>query len=93
MINKQHHKLIEGQFNSSDALNILFALFNSKMNFHQLESFSNQIKNSGNLDYHQKRILELQKSYISIKEIIDTRIDENIEFNINCNIEITPIKK
>ena len=35
----EKYKLIEGQFSPSDSINILFALFNSKINFHQLEAF------------------------------------------------------
>jgi hypothetical protein len=93
MNNVQNQKLIDGRFNSTDSLNILFTLFNSKINFHQLEAFRIQIKNTGNIDYHHKRIIELQKSYMSIKEIIENNFSENLEFDINCIIELKPIKK
>lgn len=36
-------KLIDGQFSPDEAKNILMSLFNNKIDYHQLESFRNQI--------------------------------------------------
>lgn len=63
-------KLIEGQFNPDEAKNILLSLFNSKINYHQLDSFSNQIRNGNVATNSQNRILSLSESIENIKVII-----------------------
>jgi hypothetical protein len=37
-------KLVEGQYTTVEAQKILLGLINSKINFHQLENFSNEIR-------------------------------------------------
>lgn len=69
----QTYKRIEGQFNPSDSINILFTLFNSKINFHQLEAFRIQ-ETSGNIKIstqHEQRTLELKEAYLLIKSIVN----------------------
>ncbi|MBL7936020.1 MAG: hypothetical protein JNM51_09475 [Bacteroidia bacterium] len=86
-------KLVEGEFNPTDSNSILNALFSSKINFHQLESFRIQEKNSGNVDYHHHRIEELKSAYSEIKNIIDTASSNGYNLKIQSNVELSFVKK
>jgi hypothetical protein len=91
----QKYKLVEGQFTPSDSINILFALFNSKINFHQLESFRIQetsgLKNRVN--HHEQRALELKEAYLLMKAIVNNASENNMDLEIHGSIEIKPIKR
>lgn len=87
------YKLIQGKFKPSDSINILYALFDSKIKFHQLESFRIQERNSGNVEHHEKRIAELKASYKEVKELISKASQEDMQLDINCDINITLCKK
>jgi hypothetical protein len=49
-------KLVEGQYTTVEAKKILLGLINSKINFHQLENFSNEIRFNENTDHSKIRI-------------------------------------
>ena len=91
----QKYKLVEGQFSPSDSINILFALFNSKINFHQLESFRIQESSSLNngFNQHEQRAVELKEAYLLMKAIVNNASKENMDLEIHGNIEIKPIKR
>lgn len=91
----QNYKLIEGQFSPSDSINMLFALFNSKINFHQLESFRIQETNSLNngFNQHEQRAVELKEAYLLMKAIVNNASEENMDLEIHGSIEIKPIKR
>jgi hypothetical protein len=87
---KKNHsfKLIDGRFEPSEALNILFALVNSKINFHAMESFGITIRSSGDTSFHEKRIKELSKTNTDIKKVLDYAKEKKLALRIDSNIEI-----
>ena len=89
----QNYKLVEGQFSPSDATNILFTLFNSKINFHQLESFRIQERNFKNRDNikHEERVEELKEAYKVLKALINEASDENMDLEIHGTIMLKPV--
>ena len=89
----QNYKLVEGQFSPSDATNILFALFNSKINFHQLESFRIQERNFKNRDNirHEERVEELKEAYKFFKTLINEASDGDMDLEIHVTITIKPV--
>ena len=91
----QNYKLVEGQFSPSDATNILFALFNSKINFHQLESFRIQERNFKNRDNikHEERVEELKEAYKVLKALINEASDENMDLEIHGTIMLKPVAR
>lgn len=91
----QKYKLIEGQFSPSDSINILFALFNSKINFHQLEAFRiNETNNNISMSVqHEQRALELKEAYLLIKSIVNNASDNNMDLEIHGDIRIKQIKR
>ena len=88
-------KLVEGQFTPSDSINILFALFNSKINFHQLESYKIQERNSNNKGFlqYENRIVELKESYLLMKAMIKQDSEKNMNFQIHGKIKIKSEKQ
>ena len=88
-------KLVEGQFKPSDSINILFTLFNSKINFHQLESFRIQERNINNKSFlqHENRIVELKEAYLLMQTIAKKASDENMDLEIQGNLKIKAIKR
>lgn len=91
----QNYKLIEGQFSPSDSINILFALFNSKINFHQLESFRAQELNSSNsgVSQHEQRAIELKEAYLLMKAIVNNASENNMDLEIHGTIKIVPVER
>jgi len=91
----EKYKLIEGQFSPSDSINILFALFNSKINFHQLESFRIQETSydAKTSSQHEQRAIELKEAYLLMKTIVNSASDNNMDLEIHGDIEIKQVKR
>ena len=88
-MNKNHNfKLIDGQFDPSDARSVLFTLLNSKINFHSMEAFAIKERTSGDTSFHEKRIKQLTKSNVNIKKVIDYAEKNNLSLLIDSTIEI-----
>lgn len=88
MKNKFEFKLIEGNFSSKDAANVVFPLINKKINFHSLEGFSNEIRFSIDPSHSKARIKALQAAQSSIEELLASAEYKGMKVRINCSIEI-----
>lgn len=82
-------KLIDGQFNPSEALHVLISLFNSKINYHQLESFSNHVRLGTNLSDSETKVQSLQESVEGIKQIIKVAGANGKKLKIQSFVHIT----
>ena len=82
-------KLIDGQFQPNDAMNLLMSLFNSKIEYHQLESFSNQMRSGSDVSSSQNRIQSLTYSVESIKELLKEADLNGKQLKIEGLIQIT----
>jgi hypothetical protein len=89
----QQFKLIDGKFEPSEARSVLFALINSKINFHSLESFGISVRSSGDTSFHDKRINELRQAYVNISKFLDYALNNNCDLEINGNININLVPK
>lgn len=88
-------KLVEGQYTPLEAKKILLGLINSKINFHQLENFSNEIRFSENSAHSKIRIELLTNASENITDLIADSIPNDMEFKIEGTIQISlvPAKK
>lgn len=84
-------QLIEGQFSPTEAMKMLMSLFNSKINYHQLESFSNQIRFDDNGSQSQKKIESLTKSGEILQTIIKEASNNGKQLKIESVIKIVLI--
>lgn len=81
-------KLIEGQFAPSEAGKVLFSLINSKINYHNLEIFSNQIRFDEENPHSKIRIKTLSDASEYIKELIKEGSLQDMELKIDGVIQI-----
>jgi hypothetical protein len=88
-------KLVEGQYTPLEAKEILLGLINSKINFHQLENFSNEIRFSESTAHSKIRIELLTNASENITDLIAYSIPNDMEFKIEGTIQISlvPAKK
>jgi hypothetical protein len=84
----QTFKLIDGQFDPSEAKNILFALINSKIHFHSLESFGITVRSNGDVSVHEKRIKELREANIDMNRLLDLAEKSKMQVKVNSVITI-----
>lgn len=81
-------KLVEGQFDPMEAGKVLFSLINSKINYHILEQFSNEIRFNQIHLHSNKRKETLQEATVYIKELIKEADSNNMDLCINGVIQI-----
>ena len=81
-------KLVEGQFAPSEAGKVLFSLINSKINYHNLEIFSNQIRFDEENPHSKIRIKTLSDAAEYIKELIKKGSLQDMELKIDGVIQI-----
>lgn len=93
MKSKNDYTLIEGQFKPEGAAKVLFALVNSKINYHNIEAFSNHERHGSDVTKAEKRIRELQTMNRKIKRAIDYAIKNNKELEVNGRINIKFVNK
>lgn len=85
------YPLIEGVFTADDATTVLLALINSKINFHQLESFGLQIR-SGNASAHsEQRVKALMQMKEDIRQLIQEARENGQVLSIQSDIRITAV--
>lgn len=86
-------KLVEGQFAPSEAGKVLFSLINNKINYHNLEKFSNQIRFNEDNPHSKIRIETLSAASAYIKDLINEASSKNMELKIEGVIQIELIPK
>lgn len=84
----KEYKLIDGEFSPDDAKKVLLSILNSKINFHNLLSFSNHIRFNNDINTSKNRIEELNNTKTAILELIEKATKENLTFKIKSNISI-----
>ncbi len=85
-------RLVEGEFDANEALKILMSLFNSKIDYHQLDSFSNHIRHGEDMSFSKNRIKVLTQSIDSIKEIVKEANSTGKKLKIDGTIQISFIE-
>jgi hypothetical protein len=89
MQNKSEHKLIDGIFEPDEAKTMLNSLINNKINFHNLEDFSNSIRFDINAIHSKKRVIELNEMKTVINELINQAQNDKLNLDIKCMIHIS----
>ena len=88
MDNTFNFNLIEGNFNSEEALKVLLSLINSKVAYHKLDRFSNDVRFGDQGDFHSKRIETLKMSEKALINFIEKAKSQNAVLRIKGNVEI-----
>lgn len=85
---KQRFKLIQGNFSSDEAKNMLYDLIASKIQFHNKEALSIQVRTSGDVSHSTKRVEELKETRLKLEQLIDYADENNLILEIYGEIEI-----
>jgi hypothetical protein len=86
-------KLVDGQFNATEAANILFSLINSKMNYHNIQAFSIEGRFNGDVAHLNKRVEALKSASEDLKEVLDYASENRLELKIDGVINIELVEK
>lgn len=89
MKNEQVFKLIDGVFTPEEAGKVLTALINSKINYHNLEDFSNHIRFNNDISQSKKRVVELNEAKEKIKNLLEVAEVNGVNLVVNSTIEIS----
>jgi len=81
-------KLIEGVFSAKDAKEVLLTLIDQKIKFHELKSFSSEIKFGKADEESLSRVDDLTKTKNDIIKYLVGKVDKEFDFNIKSFIEI-----
>ncbi len=91
MVEKADYDLIKGDFTPEEALEILSYLIDKKINFHELKTFSNEIR-FGQVDQKSlKRSEELKQSKAAIKEFIQIAQEQGKTLRIKSSVTVEVI--
>ena len=82
-------KLIEGEFSFNEAREILTSMFNSKINFHNIQNWSSQERYGKDDETAQKKIPLLKNEIEKLEEIILEAKANNKKLIINSEINIS----
>lgn len=88
MENNFQIQLIDGEFTPSGATKVLLSLINNKINYHSLESFSNEIRFEKDLSNSKKRIQELEEAQVEILALLEKAEEAGTKLKIKSVIEI-----
>ena len=89
MNTKHNLKLIDGKFLPAEAGKVLFGLLSYKINYHQMELFSNEERFDKDLSNSIKRIEELKAVNSTLETILRLTSENKQLLKISCFIEIT----
>ena len=89
MKSDQEFKLIEGVFQPDEAQKLLMEMINTKINFHNLDAFSNHIRFNTSISNSKARVNELNETAEKLKFLIEYAKENNLELEIKSNISIT----
>jgi hypothetical protein len=87
---KQKIKLVEGQFTPSEAVDVISALIDEKINFHKLQRLSlREGDENADTSYTNNRIQELMREKQIAKDFINNARCEGCKVRIDGILQIT----
>lgn len=89
MKNTRNISLIEGRFNADEAKEVLLALYNHKIQFHEAKNFSSEIRFGKSDPVAKKRLPVLKQNVRDIIDIIEEAEHENLDLEINAVINVS----
>jgi hypothetical protein len=89
MNDTQQFQIINGTFTPPEASRVLLSLLQSKMDYHRLEKFSNEVRLGRDHSHSEKRLQELAKTEGALKELFASADEAKQRLRVNGWIEIT----
>lgn len=88
MENEFEFELVNGNFNPEEAKTVINSLINSKINFHNLEDFSNSIRFNSDSSNSKIRIEQLNEIKTKINQLLTEANSKNLSVELNCHFEV-----
>ncbi len=88
MNNQSKFQLIDGTFTSDDAKKILNSMILNKIQYHELEGFSNTIRFNLNPSHSKKRIQELNDMKSTLNLLLNEIESNEQVVELKCEFEI-----
>lgn len=88
MENQYEFELVNGKFKPEEAKTVINSLINSKINFHNLEDFSNSIRFNSDSSHSKIRVEQLNEIKLKINQLLTEANSKNLSVEINCHFEI-----
>ncbi|MFB9088019.1 hypothetical protein [Flavobacterium paronense] len=85
---KHQYKLIEGIFSTAEAKTVLMSVITSKINYHNLNAFSEFVRNNKAVENTKNRVLELTTTREDIIKLIEDAEKMGMKLNIKSDITI-----
>lgn len=94
MNEKEQYELVKGSFTASEAMDIVQALFDQKINFHKLQRLSWYERNvNADTQFPDGRIAELLRDKENARDFLMDKRSEGIRFRIVGNLQIERIEE
>lgn len=87
MENEFEFELVNGNFSPEEAKTVINSLINSKINFHNLEDFSNSIRFNSDSSNSKIRIEQLNEIKTKINQLLTEANSKNLSVELNCHFE------
>lgn len=81
-------KLIDGDFDHTDAVEILMQLIGHKIHYHKLKNFSSEERLGVPHEKSVQRLVELNRDRERLLEVLDYAEKNNLKISIQSTIEI-----
>lgn len=82
-------KLIDSSYTADEAREILLAIINSKIQFHQLKTFSHDIRFGCPDEHSEKRIKELEETRRAITQLLQEHGNSDVKFDVASTLTLT----
>ena len=93
MENIHNYTLIDGIFEPLEAQRLILDLINTKINYHNREAFSENIRFNNSSNLSKERVLNLKTTADAIKQLVIMANSDDYLLKINGDISIEIIKK
>lgn len=88
MENFEKYNLIKGRFNAIDAIPLVSSLYEAKIQFHNRQLLSLNERNEEDVEYCEKKIIELEKTRGNIIKDLKIAAQANQKVEIDGFLEI-----
>ncbi len=87
-LENETYDLVKGEFTPEDALEIVSNLFTQKVNFHEMRSFSQNIRFGCEDPSTKERLAELRKSRDEAITVIKEAMEEGKAIRVNSTLSL-----
>ncbi len=89
MAEKLEFNLVLGNYSPEEAATVLLSLINSKINFHELETFRQVERGEGHPERSKRRVQELTESRQQVRGLLERSKQDGLTITLKGVIQVT----